>query len=121
MLRLVQRSLPKERNLLRTRIRFSTAEAAPVKEDSFFDKLKRWSKITSPLLAFGFVSSFVIGNLSIRHFTESVCPAYVEFLRENYGFDDEDPVERARLAAIDATNAQGKSIYVDIMLTIYHV
>lgn len=108
MLRFAGRSLPGARCLTTKRLRFSTTSSAPVKEDSFIDKVKRWSKRLSPLLAFCFTSSFVIGNLTIRHYTESLFPAYVNFLREYYGFDDEDVVERARVAAIEANNAKGK-------------
>jgi len=94
--------------------RFNFCTATPVKQDSFFDKVKRWSKRLSPLIAFSFVSTFVIGNLSIRHFTESIFPSYVQFLRDNYGFADEDPVERARVAAIEANNA--KAVTANIWL-----
>lgn len=86
----------------------TTSSSSPVKEVSFFDKAKKWTKITSPLLTFGVVSSFVIGNLAIRHYTEAVFPAYVQFLRDNYGFEDEDDEERSRVAAIEANNSKRK-------------
>jgi hypothetical protein len=72
------------------------------------------------------VSSFVIGNLSIRHYTESVFPSYVQFLRDYYGFEDEDEVERARMAAIEASNSRRKSILLLFLsccfdcLTVFH-
>jgi hypothetical protein len=104
------------RQLKLKRLHFSTTTTNEIKnsvnnakkQDSFFDKLKRWSKRLSPVIAFSVVSTFVIGNLSIRHYTESVFPSYVQFLRDNYGFDDEDPIERARVAAIEAANAKSK-------------
>lgn len=37
---------------------------------------------------------------------ETYVPSYVQFLREHYGFSDEDPEERRRIAEIEAGNAR---------------
>ena len=87
---------------------YNRFQSSKKQEENFLDKMKRWSKITSPLLLFGFVSTFVVGNLTCRHYMESIFPSYVQFLRDYYGFDDEDKDERARVLAIEASNARCK-------------
>ena len=59
-----------------------------------FPTLRKWAPIWIPAtLAFS-ISTLVVNSSSIRGKIEAYFPSYVQLLRENYGFSDEDKEER---------------------------
>lgn len=66
-----------------------------------YNKWIRYGLLASPFIACGLVTTCVVVNSTVRETMEQNFPKYVEFLREHIGFDDEDLVEDARIAAVE--------------------
>jgi hypothetical protein len=88
---------------------FSASPTVPSADPSFFSKYKKYFMISSPALLALLFHAGLFNSTQFRYFIESnFLPDYVDYLRQQYGYDDEDPVERARIASINQQIAQSE-------------
>ena len=70
-----------------------------------FPTLRKWAPLWVPTTMFVVVSTLAVNSRSIRGTLEEHFPGYIQMLRENYGFEDEDAQEREfYLAACEYQN-----------------
>jgi hypothetical protein len=88
--------------------RFFSSTAVPSSADpSFFTKYKKYLLISSPALLAVLFHASLFNYSPFRYFIEhNLLPGYVDYLRQQYGYEDEDPVERARITSINQQIAQ---------------
>ena len=74
--------------------------------------LRKWAPIWIPSTFVFTISTLVINSRSIREQVELYFPSYVQLLRENYGFDDEDKKQREFLIAASQYQNRPQNILV---------
>lgn len=104
--------------LLRGRRLLSSTEPGPVPKPkdgvsassealSLFPK--KYLVVIVPLLSFGILTTAVINNRALKEFMEGLSPEYIDFVRKQYGFEEEDVDEEQRVQQVMLSNSQRKS------------
>jgi hypothetical protein len=73
---------------------------------------QKYAILIVPSVAFCLVSTDIIINPNHRELLEEYLPAYVDFVREKHGFDDEDLVEKTRVNYVQYVHSQPVDLVV---------
>lgn len=69
---------------------------------------KKYLAVIVPLLSFGILTTAVINNRALKEFVEGLSPEYIDFVRKQFGFEEEDVDEEQRVQQVLLSNSQRK-------------
>ena len=79
--------------------RFSSDAKSKEDEDWLFPRVKKYLPVLVPLVIVGSCTAAVVANSDFRYTIEAYYPEFIDFIRNNVGFTDEDQDDRTRVKA----------------------